>query len=56
MKNCAYCGRKKDEKDLIKRGKAKICWLCDENQNREHGAKTVKSSGNIMENSDKFYR
>ena len=54
MKNCAYCGRVKDEKDMVRRGEILICWLCDENQDSKPRGKLVKSSGNMMENSDKL--
>ena len=54
MKNCAYCGREKDEKDMVRRGKVLICWLCDDNQKRKPRGKTIKSSGNMMENSNLF--
>ena len=54
MKNCAYCGRGKDEKDMVRRGKVLICWFCDENQKAKPRGKIKKSSGSMMENSNLF--
>ena len=49
-KPCSYCGRMKEEKFLINKGKAKICWLCDKNQTSGPRGKILKSKHGMREN------
>ncbi len=51
MKNCAYCGRKKEEKELIKKGEILICWICDKQQNKNSRGKVIKTKHGINDNS-----
>lgn len=50
--NCAFCGREKEEKDLIIKGKIKICFLCDSQQNKKPKGKVIKAKHGIMDNSN----
>lgn len=50
--NCAFCGIEKEEKDLITKGKIKICFICDKEQNKKPRGKVIKAKHGLMDNSE----
>lgn len=52
MKNCAYCGSEKEEKDMITIGKVKICFLCNMQQDKKSRGKVIKAKHGMLDNSN----
>ena len=49
--NCAFCGKVKEEKDLIEFGEVKICWICKNNQEEKPRGRVVKTKHGMHDNS-----
>lgn len=51
MKNCDFCGREKEEKDLITVNRCRICWICKENNKSKPRGRVIKTKYGVNDNS-----